>query len=211
MRQKATGVNIMKVCEVFESVQGEGKYAGTPALFIRLSGCNKKCSFCDTKYHTKGIQMTVKELSEKIVCSNTRLVVWTGGEPMLQYKEIMKVMKAAKGIHHYHMETNGTILNEKMFEVLDYIGFSPKNEEDAKKLSKFLNYKNYEHDVKVVTDLKMNKNLIKYATMLMPLTTHNKNTNKKNMKAVWGYCTENNIKYSPRLHVDVWGAYKRMI
>jgi putative chitinase len=54
----------MRVNEIFCSIQGEGKYAGCPAIFIRLSGCTRKCSFCDTKYHTNGKEMSVEDVPD---------------------------------------------------------------------------------------------------------------------------------------------------
>ena len=61
------------------------------------------------------------------------------------------------------------------------------------------------NDVKIVTDLKINKELMPYATMLMPLTTIFPQENIRNKQQVWDYCTKNNIKYCLRQHIEVWG------
>jgi 7-carboxy-7-deazaguanine synthase len=191
----------MKINNIFKSIQGEGKYVGTPMLFIRLSGCNRNCSWCDTKYHKKGIHMSTKEIVRKIKKSKVKIIVWTGGEPLLQEEEIVKVIFKTNTLQH-HLETNGdliarpTIFTDLLF---DYICISPKNEEAAQ-VDLMCNY-----DIKVVTDLKLNKNLIKYASILMPLTTYNKKKDLEIKKKVWDYCIKNNIKYSPRIQVDIWG------
>ena len=81
--------NPLNICEVFTSIQGEGKDCGTHALFIRLSGCNLKCSFCDTKYSwTEGTQTIQEDIIKKIKeyrdKFNNNYIIWTGGEPLLQ-------------------------------------------------------------------------------------------------------------------------------
>lgn len=76
----------MFISEVYESFQGEGPYAETDSLFIRTSGCNLRCSFCDTPYaswNPEGTQQSLKELGEQITASSAGHVVITGGEPML--------------------------------------------------------------------------------------------------------------------------------
>ena len=56
----------MKITEIFQSIQGEGKYTGYPMTFIRTSGCTRKCSFCDTPYHTEGKELRRGEIIKKI-------------------------------------------------------------------------------------------------------------------------------------------------
>ena len=76
----------MQIAEIFESIQGEGPWAGTPSLFIRTSGCNLRCSFCDTPYTSwkpEGNAWTVDDLVHKVAASNSPDVVLTGGEPLL--------------------------------------------------------------------------------------------------------------------------------
>lgn len=85
-----------EVIEVFKSIQGEGTLAGIPAVFIRLAKCNRKCPFCDTKYarEEKGKKYAIPYL-KKLVFQKVRkgemfLIIFTGGEPLLQYKQIIK-------------------------------------------------------------------------------------------------------------------------
>ena len=193
----------MKVSEIFESIQGEGLYAGSPVLFIRLSGCTRDCSFCDSPNNKDGKEMTVDEVVERINSSDKSIIVWTGGEPMLQYDEILEVIKKL-GRKSHHMETNGDIRKE-MWE-FSYVAYSPKDKETAIKI----NNSTYDcdFDIKVVTDLELNKDLIQYASRLMPLTTGNETIDKVIARKVWNYCIENNIKYCARIHIDVWNGKK---
>ncbi len=77
----------MKISEIFYSIQGEGKLAGTPSVFIRTSGCNLRCTWCDTPYaswNPTGGDMTINQILESVKPHPTRHVVITGGEPMIQ-------------------------------------------------------------------------------------------------------------------------------
>ena len=111
----------MKVNEIFYSLQGEGCYSGTPAVFIRLSGCNLRCPFCDTQ-HESGTEMSEAEIVEVLKQWPTRFVVLTGGEPLLQITK-----KFLYELRHYFVavETNGT---QPLIEGLDWITLSPKDE-----------------------------------------------------------------------------------
>jgi 7-carboxy-7-deazaguanine synthase len=75
----------MKVNEIFYSIQGESSYAGQPCAFIRMSGCNLRCIYCDSQYaFFEGTEMSVPEILQAVGAFATRLVLVTGGEPMLQ-------------------------------------------------------------------------------------------------------------------------------
>lgn len=99
-----------KINELFYSLQGEGKYTGTPAVFIRLSGCNLACPFCDTR-HQEGRFYSLEEIIKEIdrVCDGARprLVVLTGGEPTLFVdEELIKALETRFEV--VAMESNGT-------------------------------------------------------------------------------------------------------
>jgi len=194
----------MKVNEIFKSIQGEGRWVGHPVLFIRLSGCNLACSWCDTKYHTEGKQMNIDEVVKAITEHDIKIVVWTGGEPMLQIKEIEQVVNKTKDYKH-HVESNGTINTDKYY-VFDYICVSPKSHDVAKKA--YLNVKI--DDVKVVTDLVSEGiSMLELTTMIMPLSTGNEQEDREIEQRVWKYCIEHHIKFCLRQHVKVWGLTKR--
>ena len=87
----------MQVSEIFHSIQGESTYAGLPCTFVRLTGCNLRCTWCDTEYaFYGGEKMTVDEVMEKVRSFGGRLVEVTGGEPLLQ-KEVYPLMERLLG------------------------------------------------------------------------------------------------------------------
>lgn len=206
----------MKINEIFKSIQGEGKYTGHPVLFIRTSGCTRQCSFCDTQYHKNGKEMSVKKIIKAIKDSGMDIVVWTGGEPMLQYDEIKEVIEALNLDYTHHLESNGDIivpLEENSVlgmcsqseSIFDYLSISPKCLIAAKNAKNLLTGSRESYDIKVVTDLTRNKELIPYATTLMPLSTYDEKKDKQIQRNVWEYCVEHKLKYAHRVHVNVWG------
>lgn len=116
----------MFISEVFESFQGEGPWAGTQSLFIRTSGCNLRCWFCDTPYtswNPEGDQQSLQQLGQQITDSTADHVVITGGEPMLapQLTELTDLCReAGKTIT---IETAGTV--DRSVEC-DLMAISPK-------------------------------------------------------------------------------------
>jgi len=75
----------LQVNEIFFSLQGESSYAGLPCVFVRLSGCNLRCSYCDTRYaYEEGSPMEISEIIDRVSAYNCRLVEVTGGEPLIQ-------------------------------------------------------------------------------------------------------------------------------
>lgn len=115
----------MKVNEIFYSLQGEGRYTGTPAVFVRFSGCNLRCDFCDTD-HQKGTDMTEAEIIDDVLRYPAEHIVITGGEPALQITAslLAALKRAGKTIH---METNGTCrLDAAVERLVDWITVSPK-------------------------------------------------------------------------------------
>lgn len=111
-----------KVNEIFCSVQGEGFYTGVPVVFVRLSGCNLACAFCDTD-HSRFTAMTAKEIVDAALSFAPRRVVLTGGEPALQADaELVDAMHAAG--FSVQMETNGTLA---VPDNVDWVTCSPKS------------------------------------------------------------------------------------
>lgn len=117
----------MRIAEIFHSIQGEGELTGVPSVFVRTSGCNLRCSWCDTKYASwqpEGGEMEIGEIVERVCGYPAMHVVLTGGEPMV-----------ARGIHalsgelreqgrHITIETAGTVLPEGI--ACDLASISPK-------------------------------------------------------------------------------------
>ncbi len=99
----------MKVCEIFTSVQGESTYAGVPCTFIRMTGCNLRCSYCDTVYaFDEGTELTENEILDKVGTIGLRTVEITGGEPLLQEGVFPLVTRLLDRGHAVLVETNGS-------------------------------------------------------------------------------------------------------
>ena len=112
----------MKVNEIFYSLQGEGYHSGEAAVFVRLSGCNLQCPFCDTQ-HESGTEMSEAEIVKAVMQWPARLVVVTGGEPSLQLTATLvdSLHDAGK---YVAVETNGT---HHLPENVDWVTLSPKS------------------------------------------------------------------------------------
>jgi 7-carboxy-7-deazaguanine synthase len=99
----------MKVCEIFPGIQGESTYAGIPCTFIRLTGCNLRCSYCDTVYaYEEGSELTEDEIMDKIQAAGLKTVEVTGGEPLLQEGVNSLVKRLLDEEYRVLIETNGS-------------------------------------------------------------------------------------------------------
>ncbi len=99
----------LKVCETFYSLMGESTRVGLPAWFIRLSGCNLRCRYCDTTYaYEEGREVVVADLLKAAGEFSTRLVLVTGGEPLLQGETLALLSGLAEAGFEVCLETNGS-------------------------------------------------------------------------------------------------------
>ncbi len=100
----------LKVNEIFKSIQGESSYAGLPCSFIRLTGCNLRCNYCDTVYaYEKGIDMGMEEILEDMELLGCSLIEITGGEPLLQETTPEFVRELLRQGYKVLVETNGSL------------------------------------------------------------------------------------------------------
>jgi|SRR5215813_734456 len=100
----------MYIIEIYKSVQGESSFAGLPCIFVRLAGCNLRCTWCDSEYtFTGGRKMSVDEVTEEVKqLAPVKLVEITGGEPMLQEREVVPLMeRLVKDGYEILVETSG--------------------------------------------------------------------------------------------------------
>ncbi|MBA4373074.1 MAG: 7-carboxy-7-deazaguanine synthase, partial [Thermodesulfovibrio sp.] len=115
----------MRVCEMFTSIQGESSYAGQPCTFIRLTGCNLRCSYCDTQYaFEEGQEMTVDAVVEQVHKAGLPLVEITGGEPLLQSQGVQELACCLlDNGYQVLLETNGSLgigdLDPRIVIILD--------------------------------------------------------------------------------------------
>ena len=102
--------------DIYETVEGEGTLAGYPTVFVRLFGCNLRCSWCDTKYsyppYEADMVMTISEILERVAEYKAKHLCLTGGEPLLYGERSLRLMEALVATERYadiHVETNGAV------------------------------------------------------------------------------------------------------
>lgn len=198
----------LKVTEIFPSIQGEGLNVGTWSLFIRLSGCNLRCSFCDTEYAWhEGEPLTVGELLNILKEYSPRTVTWTGGEPMLQQKSIYKVIEGYPALHE--IETNGTIFPTKPY-LFDLIIVSPKGKikydrylELTNAIFKYPTENPYE-TIKLVDEIGIEHERVYF----MPIILQPQDINHvlREHQKIARFCVKHRVNFSPRLqNLLGWG------
>ena len=224
----------MRIAEIFHSIQGEGLLAGVPSIFIRTSGCNLRCHWCDTPYASwkpEGPEMSIEEILKKISGWNCNHIVLTGGEPMVapDLPELAAVLKKQK--KHITIETAGTIPPNGI--PCDLASISPKlssstpsPERDpawAKKheatrlqpevITEWI--RKYPFQLKFVVsselDLEEIKDLLSrlphvplHQILLMPEGTDVKTLATRSPWLV-EICKRERFRFCPRLHIDLYG------
>ncbi len=112
------------VNEVFYSIQGESTYSGLPCVFVRLTGCNLRCSYCDTRYaYEQGKNIELKDLFHQVKSFHCPLVEITGGEPLLQKETPKFIQLLLDNDYKVLLETNGSqdisVVDPRCFKIVD--------------------------------------------------------------------------------------------
>lgn len=116
----------LTVNEIFYSLQGEGGRQGEASIFIRLTKCNLKCTFCDTDFE-HGDEMSLEEIASEIKAFGCQWIIWTGGEPTIQLRD--EHLQYFKDLGYKQaIETNGT---RPVPSLIDYITCSPKQKYES--------------------------------------------------------------------------------
>ena len=115
---------MLKINEIYASIQGESSHTGLPCIFIRLTGCNLRCTWCDTAYaFHKGDDLTVEETIQKVETFSLPLVEITGGEPLMQEEVYPLMDKLLETGYRVMLETGGALpidkVPEKVIKILD--------------------------------------------------------------------------------------------
>jgi len=131
----------LKITEIFYSLQGEARNVGLPTVFVRLTGCPLRCSYCDTEYaFTGGEWMSFDEITEEIKRYKTRHVTVTGGEPLAQKNCIQFLKKLCDLGYEVSLETSGAIsvddVDERVTKVVD-VKTPASGEEDKNRFANF--------------------------------------------------------------------------
>ena len=222
----------MKFSELFYTIQGEGKFVGVPSVFFRTSYCNLRCIWCDTAYTSwtpENKDITVDVAVKAITQYGCRHVVITGGEPFIQVKELTQLCQELnRRGHHITVETNATVFAPV---AADLISMSPKLRNSnptpdnrfftrhergricSDVIREFLGQ--YECQVKFVVDCPEDLEEIKTLQAEIPIPAETILLMPQGMtpeelqpKQEWlvEICKEEGYRYSPRVHVDIWGS-----
>jgi 7-carboxy-7-deazaguanine synthase len=223
----------MRIAEIYKSIQGEGFLTGTDSVFVRTSGCNLRCWFCDTPYaswHPEGEDLSVDEVVGEVERLGGSHVVLTGGEPML----FAEVIELCHQLHlracHITVETAGTLF---LPLACDLMSISPKLASSAPDPGReprwHLRHQRtrsrmdvvrrlvgqYCYQLKFVIDrhddleevedyLRTNSQIDRSRVLLMPQGT---DMDQLNAVAAWlrPYCTEHGLHFCPRMHIEWFG------
>ena len=218
----------MKIAELFYSLQGEGALVGVPSVFIRTSGCNLRCSWCDTPYTSwqpEGSELAVEQILREVEAHPARHVVVTGGEPMI-VPEIVPLTERLRALGlHITVETAGTVFRPV---ACDLMSISPKlsnstppglwaAQHDRLRIQPEVLVElmgRYEHQLKFVIaqpgDLEEVRSLLETLradrgrVILMPEGTDRELLRERSLWLA-EICKDEGFRFSPRLHVELYG------
>ena len=218
----------MWIAEIFHSIQGEGSLVGVPSVFVRASGCNLRCAWCDTPYtswHPEGDDWTLARILAEVDTYPARHVVVTGGEPMIA-REIVELTRGLRaGGRHITIETAGTVFAPV---ACDLMSISPKlanstpagewaerherlriQPDVVRRLMADYDYQlkfvvTQPEDLAEVRDLTRALDADAAKVILMP---EGSDAAVLRERGVWlaEICKQEGFRFSPRLHVELWG------
>jgi 7-carboxy-7-deazaguanine synthase len=219
----------LKIAELFYSLQGEGSLVGTPSVFIRTSGCNLRCSWCDTPYTSwqpEGVEMPLDRILDEVRAHPALHVVVTGGEPMIA-PEIVPLTERlrARGLH-VTVETAGTVFQPV---ACDLMSISPKlsnstpsgplaTQHDRLRIQPPVLAElmaRYHYQLKFVVEKP--QDMVEIRALLEALEADRARVILMpegvepavlRERSLWlaEICKEEGFRFSPRLHVELWGA-----
>jgi len=205
---------MLEVTEIYKSVQGESTYMGLPCIFIRLTGCNLRCVWCDTTHaFHDGEKLSIHQIIDKVKSYDIKLVEITGGEPLLQ-KEVFPLMESLlKNEFKVMLETSGSLaINNVPAKVIKIIDLKcPGSGEENKNLWENLNHltptdeikfviadkADYEWSKKVLQDYELDK---KVSVLFSPVFE------KLKLKDLTEWILEDNlpVRLHTQLHKYIW-------
>ena len=223
----------MNISEIFHSIQGEGKLAGVPSVFVRTSGCNLRCVWCDTPYTSwepEGESLSVDVILDRVAEYSTRHVVLTGGEPMIDADVVELTHRLTGNGYHTTIETAGTVWKDV---VCDLASISPKlsnstprqreggrhadaherNRINLDTIRRFMAMGDFQLKFVVETPAdidEIDELLAKVAShepsnvLLMPQGTTQEELAKRE-PWVADLCKQHGFRYCPRLHIALYG------
>ena len=209
----------LKINEIFYSIQGESSYTGLPCIFIRLTYCNLRCSYCDTEYaFHNGSDMSINQILKHIDKYPANLVMVTGGEPLLQKDCINLMDELLKNKYSVMLETSGSLpLNKVPKKVVKIVDFKcPSSNMKHKNDWKILKDIDKKDEIKFVIgdkgDYDWSKSMIKEYDLdkICPILfspVYNK-IDIENLSK-WILDDGLNVRLQMQLHKYIWGADKK--
>ena len=205
---------MLKINEIYASIQGESSHTGLPCVFIRLTGCNLRCSWCDTAYaFYDGKNLTVEETLQKVETFGLPLVEITGGEPLLQ-EDVYPLMETLlKKGYRVMLETSGALpidkVPEKVIKILDIK--CPGSGEEKKNHLENLKFLSPHDEVKFVlldrADYEWSRNMLrKYDMVPSKQVLFSPVYDKLNLKdlAQWILKDRLAVRLQTQLHKVIW-------
>lgn len=205
----------MRITEIFHSIQGESSHAGRPCVFVRLTGCNLRCTWCDSEYtFAGGERMTIEEVMARVKSYGCDLVEITGGEPLAQSEAFELIKRLADENFEVLIETSGSIditpVDERAKLILDVkcpaSGEVAKNRwENLRRLRphdeiKFViaDREDYEFARRVIDEHALGKQTILFSPVWGTM----------DMKALaeWMLADRVPARFQTQLHKHIWGA-----
>ena len=211
----------LKVNEIFYSIQGESSYAGYPCVFVRLTGCNLRCTYCDTRYaYDEGRDMAIDEIVERVASYRCGLVEITGGEPLIQKETPRLVSALLEQGYQVLLETNGSqdisCVDERCVKIVD-IKCPSSNEHEKNDKENIQRLK--EHDeIKFVIGTREDYDYAK--TMVERIRRIHVNIQIIHFSPVFGIMTPQqlaariledrlNVRFHVQLHKIIWDPEER--
>jgi len=210
---------MIKINEIFYSIQGEGTKAGLPCIFIRLTYCNLRCSYCDTEYaFHEGKNFTIKEILENIKQYKCNLVEITGGEPLVQKESLNLMTQLCDAGYNVMLETGGSLTIENVDDRVKIIMDlkTPSSLMSEKNLYKNIDYLKPADEIKFVIgnkeDYDWSKRIIGQYQLdnkceLLFSTVFSKLENKK--LAEWILEDNLKVRFQTQLHKYIWEPNKK--
>lgn len=211
----------LKVNEIFHSIQGESSFAGRPCVFVRLTGCNLRCKWCDTPYaYEAGEHMEISDIVDKISKYNCRLVEITGGEPLLQRQTPELITALLDQAFTVLLETNGTldigVVDDRCIRIVDIK--CPSSGESGKNRSGNLALLTVQDEIKFVI---ADRQDYEYAKSMLTARGAGRNTGKPPLfspvfgimaaktLAEWMLQDRLDARLQVQLHKVIWDPRKR--
>ena len=210
----------MQVSEIFYTIQGEGTNVGKPAVFLRLSGCHLRCTWCDTKYTwelNSGKKMSTAEVIKELKKFPCQHLIITGGEPLIQQSAITELVKKLPE-YFIEIETSGS-LPSFINQHVDQYNCSPKlSNSQNKKITlhplppEKTFYKFVVSEPKNVEEIKkfIKKNKLPQDRVILMPEGIKKRELEQRTKWLVEICKKENLRFSPRLHINIWGNKRKV-